>query len=804
MLPQITTDVRFAVRIALRRRWVSLAILLTVAFGIAGTTAMFAVIDRILLRELPVVDPSRVVWLRTTDSKIGRVARGANPGDAFDWHARASVFEAFGWYNEGEATVRTTETADPDRIRLAFVSPDFARAVGIRPVLGAVFSTDDYAGASNSVIVSHGFWRRRLGGDANAVGRTILVNNVPRTISGVLAPASDLLPEAGYEIWRPMLDNVQQRMQARTATYVVVAARLAAGITVERAQRDMDVIARQLSVEHPLTNATRGVKVEALQDGVVGTARPMFVLLGGAVATLLLIACASVANLLVAQSEDRKREMAVRIALGGSPSRLVRQLVTESLLLCVVGGALGIALAPAVLGSFVALYPGVLPRAAEVTIDWRVIAVSLLSIIAVGFAASTPLVRQAIKADAARGLGAGGRIAGSRRQRRFANALVVAQLALSVVLLFGGWLLVATYKTIARQDLGFDAEHIVTFDVTPSRARYPSLQQIDAFYSDLDEQLSKQPGVRAVGSSNLIPFTSRFMSDYYERDGYGDVRPNLPLAVTQVVSDNFVAAMGLPLLRGRMLSAVDQDSSPPVVVVNAALASAHFPGEDAIGKRITMRGRSWEIVGIVGDKRHRTLKEAPMPELFFSRRQLPREMGGWIVVRTAGDPTAVIPSVRAAVRAADPTIAVAHVATMAERRADAVAAERFRATVVAVFASVALLLAALGLYGVVADGVSRRTREIGIRMALGQAAAEVRRSVLSSAGAMAVTGLALGAAGSLIARRGLSQFLGGVESNPLAVLAVVGAVLTAVALVAAYLPARRASRVDPMVALRSD
>jgi putative ABC transport system permease protein len=687
---------------------------------------------------------------------------------------------------------------------LAFVSPDFARAVGIRPVLGALFSTEDYAGGSNSVIVSHGFWRRRLGGDPNAVGRTLLVNNVPRTITGVLAPASDLLPEAGYEIWRPMLDNVQQRMQPRTATYVVVAARLADGVSVERAQSDMDVIARQLSAEYPLTNATRGVKVEPLQDGVVGTARPMFVLLGGAVATLLLIACASVANLLVAQSEDRKREMAVRIALGGSPSRLVRQLVTESLLLCVVGGALGIALAPAVLGSFVALYPGALPRAAEVAIDWRVVAVSVLSIVAVGLAASSPLVRQAMKADVARGLGVGGRVAGSRRQRRFANGLVVAQLALSVVLLFGGWLLVATYRTIASQDLGFDAEHVVTFDVTASRARYPSLPQIDAFYSTLEERLSQQPGVRAAGSSNLIPFTSRFMSDYFTRDGYGDVMPNMPLAVTQVVSDNFIAAIGLPLLRGRTLSAVDQDSSPPVVVVNAALASTHFPGEEAVGKRITLRGRSWEIVGIVGDKRHRALKEAPMPEMFFSRRQLPRELGGWIVVRTAGDPTAVIPSVRAAVRAADPTIAVAHIATMAERRAEAVAAERFRAIVVAVFATVALVLAALGLYGVVADTVSRRTREIGIRMALGQAASDVRRNVLSGAGAMAVTGLAIGAAGSLLARRGLAQFLGGVESNPLTVLTLVGAVLTLVALLAAYVPARRASRVDPMVALRSD
>jgi len=804
VLPQITTDVRFAARIALRRRWVSLAILMSIAFGIAGTTAIFAAIDRILLRSLPVVDPDRVVWLRTTDSKLGRTLRGANPGDAFDWRERAAAFEAVGWYNENEATVRTDETADPERLRMAMVSPDFARAIGIRPALGALFSADDYAGASDAVIVSHAFWRRRLGSDVKAVGRTVLVNNVPRTIVGVLAPASDLLPEAGYEVWRPMLDNVQQRTQARTATYIVVAARLRHGVSITRAQSDMDVIARQLAAEYPLTNATRGVKVEPLQDGVVGPARAMFVLLGGAVATLLLIACASVANLLVAQSEDRKREMAVRIALGGSPSRLVRQLVTESMLLCGAGGALGVLLAPAALRGFVALYPGALPRAAEVAIDWRVVAGAMLAIVAVGFVASAPLVRQALKADAARGLGAGGRVAGSRRQRRLASGLVVAQLALSVVLLFGGWLLMATYQSIARVDVGFDAEHVLTFDVTPSRARYPSLQHVDAFYASIEERLSRQPGVRRVGSSNLIPFTSRYLSEYFSRDGYGDGMPNMPLATTHVVSDGFLAAIGLPLLRGRAFAAADQDSSPPVVVVNAALATTHFPGEDALGKRITMRGRSWEIVGIVGDKRHRTVKEAPIPELFVSRRQLPRELGGWIVVRTSGDPMSVVPAIRDAMKAVDPTIAVAHVATMAERRGEAVAAERFRATVVAAFAAVALALAALGLYGVVADTVSRRTREIGIRMALGQAAADVRRGVLSGAGTMAAIGLAIGAAASLLARRGLAQFLLGAESSSVVVLGAVGGVLTCVALLAAYIPARRASRVDPIVALRSD
>ena len=651
-------------------------------------------------------------------------------------------------------------------------------------------------------MVTHRFWRRRLGGDPNAVGRTIFLNNVQRTVTAVLPPGADLLPEADIDIWRPLVDDAQQRMQPRTATYMVVVARLADGTSLASAQSGMDVIARQLANEHPLTNAHRGVKVEPLKDGVVGPARPMFLLLAGAVATVLLIACASVANMLVAQSEDRARELAIRAALGGSPGRLVSQLVTESMLLCVTGGALGVMLSPALLRGFVALYPGVLPRATELHVDWLALLASTAAIVLAGLLASGPLVRQAYRTDTARGLGAGVRVVGSRRQRRFANGLVVAQLALSIVLLFGGWLLLATYQSMTRINVGFDAEHLLTFDVTPSRARYPNPEQIDAFYQGLEERLEQHRGVRAIGVSNLIPFAAGNLTELYARDGRGDAMPNMPQATLQVVSDHFLDAMGLPLVRGRGITAGDRDGSPPVVIVNAALAATHFRGEDALGKRLTMRGRSWEIVGIVGDKRHATLAQAPVPEMFVSRRHLPRELGGWVTVRTVGDPTALIAAAREAVRATDPTIAVAHVATMSERRSEAVAAERFRAVVVALFAVLALLLATLGLYGVVADGVSRRTREIGIRMALGESAVRVRRRVLAGATVLCLTGVVAGVTVAFPVGALLRPFLLQRDTNDGLVLGTVSGLLCAVTLFAAYLPARRASRVDPMVALR--
>jgi putative ABC transport system permease protein len=799
---RVATDVRFAARIALRRKWVSLAVVLSIAFGISGTTAIAAVIDRILLRTLPIPHAERVVWLRTHDAQLGRTAFGANPGDAFDWRERAKVFSAVGWYNEAETTARTSDTDDPARLRMALVSPDFARALGVRPLLGRLFTEDDYAGGSNSVVVTHRFWRGRLAADPGAVGRTIFLNNVPRTIVAVLPPAGDLLPEPDFDIWRPLLDNVQQRTQARTATYLVVIARLADGVTLARAQSAMAVIARQLAAEYPLTNAARSVKVEPLSDGVVGPARPMFLLLGGAVATILLIACASVANVLVAQSEDRGREIAIRTALGGTAGRLIRQLVTETMLLCTIGGTLGVALAPAALRGFVALYPGTLPRASELGIDWRVLTVSALAIVMAGLLASGPLVRQALRSQVSRGLGAGGRVAGSRSQRRFANGLVVAQLALSIVLLFGGSLLLSTYRSVARVDVGFDASHLLTFDVTPSRARYPSDQHIDAFYQTLEERLRDLGGVRAVGVSNLIPFAAGNLTELYSRDGRNDVMPNLPQATMQVVSDDFVSAMGLPLVRGRDIESMDRMDSPPVVVVNAALAAAHFPGEDAIGKHVTLRGRSWEIVGIVGDKRHSTLRQAPVPEMFVSRRQLPRELGGWVTVRTVGDPASIAAAVRRAVRATDPTIAVAHVATMAERRSASAAGERFRAVVVTVFAVLAVALATLGLYGVVADGVSRRTREIGIRMALGESTERVQRGVLWTAATLCLTGVVIGAGAALPVAVALRRFLLPTTPNDGLVLGAISALLCAVTLVAAYLPARRASRVDPAVALR--
>ena len=804
MLAQIATDVRYAARIALRRRWVSFAILLSIGFGIAGTTAVFAIVDRVLLRPLPVNDGHRAVWVRTLDSRDGRVRPGANPGDAFDWRERATSFSAIGWYNEGETTVRASETADPERVRMALVSPDFAAAIGIQPLFGQTFTDADYAGGSNSVIVSHRFWRRQLNSDPSAVGRTIQLNNVPRTILGVLPPAGDILPESRFDVWRPLLDNVQQRTQARTASYIVVVGRLRDGVTMSAAQAQMDVIARQLASEHPLTNATRSTRLELLKDGMVGPARPMFLLLAGAVVTLLLIACASVANLLVAQSVDRAREMAVRIAIGGSPGRLVRQLVTETMLLCGVGGVVGVLLAPVTLQAFVAVYPGTLPRATEIGIDWRVLLASGGLIALAGLVAAIPLVRQALRAEAARGLGSGGRVAGSRAQRRFAEALVVGQLALSMVLLFGGWLLLDTYRALSRVDVGFDADHLLTFDVTPSRSRYPSPEQLDAFYDALADSLRAQPGIRAVGVSNLLPFAPGNLTELYSRDGRNDVMPNLPQGKLQVVNDEFIAAMGLPLVRGRVLADGDHETAPPVVVVNAALAAAHFPGEEALGKRVTLRGRSWEIVGIVGDKRHSALKDAPMPEMFVSRRQLPREAGAWVSVRTVGMPSALIASVRAAVRAIDPTIAVAPLATMSERRAEASAPERFRAAMVAVFAALALALAALGLYGVVADGVSRRTREIGIRMALGESAERVRLHVLVGAALLCLVGLALGAGGSLVAGRVLGQFLVARTVGDFLLLGAIAAVLTFVTLLAAYVPARRASEVSPMVALRSD
>jgi predicted permease len=802
VLAQLATDLRYAARIALRRKWVSLAVVLSIGLGIAGTTAIVAVIDRILLRELPVDAPNRVVWLRTTDSRRGRTTRGANPGDAFDWRARSTAFSAVGWYNEGETTIRLSENDDPARLRFALVSLDFARALGVRAALGQLFAPNDYAGGSNSVVVTHRFWRQRLASDPNAIGRTVFLNNVPRTIVGVLAPGGDLLPESDFELWRPLQDDVQQRTQSRTATYFVVVARLADGVPLQRAQEAMNVVSRQLALEYPATNATRSATLEPLKDGVVGPAQPMFLLLGGAVATLLTIACASVANLLVSQSEDRSREVAVRIALGGSPRRLVEQLVTESMMLCVVGGALGVLIAPATLAGFAALYPGALPRASELGIDWRVLIASTLAIVLAGLVASIPLVRQALRAEAARGLGVGGRLAGSRRQRRVANALVVAQMAMSIVLLFGGWLLLATYRTISQTSVGFDAEHLLTFDVSPSRARYPSARQVDAFYSSVEQRLRQLPGVRAVGVSNLIPFAPGNLTELYKREGYDDELPNQPGAKLQVASDDFVRAIGLPLLRGRMITEADGDSTPSVVVVNSALAATHFPGTDVLGKRVTMRGRTWEIVGVVGDKRHTTLRDAPMPEMFVSRRQLPRELGGWVVVRTTGDPASVMGAVRAAVREADPTIAVAHVATMADRRAESAAAERFRAIVVAVFAGVALMLAALGLYGVVADGVSRRTREIGIRTALGESSEQVQRGVLVGAVVLCLTGVVAGVVGSIFAAAGLQPFLLAQTSFDGAALAAVSGVLCVVTIIAAYLPARRASRVDPMVALR--
>ena len=466
MLGQLSTDVRYATRIALRRKWVSAAILVSVAFGIGGATAIFAVIDRVLLRPLPVPSPEQVVWVRMTDSKFaGRVSRGVNPGDERDVRTRATSFSRMAAYNWGEATVQPGEDSPAERVRMALVADGMMEVFGARPILGQTFSAEDYAAPSNNVLVTHRYWRRALASDSSVIGRTILVNNVGRTVIGVLPPVADLLPEADFEIWRPWRDNPQQLAQARTASFLIALARVKPSVPLARAQVEIDAIARAIAAEHPQTNATRGFLLQPLTDGVVGQARPMFLLLGGATLMVLLIACASVGNLLVAQSEERARELAVRAALGGSGGRLVRQLLTESLLLCAIGGALGMLLAPVLLRGFALLYPGGVPRAAELGVDLRVLLASTGAIMLVGVLAALPLIRQSVRLELARDLRNGGRTAGSVRQRRFASALVVGQLALSVALLFGGALLLSTYRRLAAVSIGFEC--VSPADVQP-------------------------------------------------------------------------------------------------------------------------------------------------------------------------------------------------------------------------------------------------------------------------------------------------------------------------------------------------
>ncbi len=808
ILRELWDDLRYTARRARKQPLVAGTTLLSTALAVGATTAVFSVVNGLLLRPLPLPEPDRIVRITGLDSRFPDAKwGGVSLPNALDIAARSRTLERVALYNQNWTGTLVTG-GEPRSVRYALVSGEMAGVLRVQPALGRWFLAEEHRPGSDKVaILTHDGWRREFGGDLSIVGRTIRIDDQQRTVVGILPPMSLQFPKEDLVFWAPLAPPTTGPAawrSGRASNWLASIGRLRAGTSIDQANNDLTAIGRQLADEHPVVNKTRSYRAQRLQDAIVGPVRPMLWLLAGAVAGVLLVACGNVAMLLLANAQTRRREFAVRAALGGTARRVTRQVLTETIALTAAGGLLGIALAPVVVSSFLGLYPEPLPSKAQIVLDLRALVVAIAMIGAAALLAGLPAARQARSLELGERLRDGTRSSGGRLERRRGSTLIVGQVALSVILLFAAGILLRSFWNLTHVELGFQPRGVLTFWLTPAT---PHGQSSDPFFREVAAAIRGLPGVREVATSFDIPTAGRSFTNGVLREGKGDDPERAPGAGVQMVSSRFFATLGIPIRAGRDLDDRDRDGSQPVLLVNETFVAKLFPGENALGRRVTVQDKTHTIVGVVGDaRRGRPLWDPPEPEMYFSVQQLDP---GWryVIIRTDGDRAraeSLIPAIRAEVRRIDASLPLAELATLEERLDDAAAPQRFRSALVGTLGALALVLSVVGIYGVVAYAVSRRTREIGIRLALGEAQRAIRFRVVAQAFAPALVGVAAGITAAIYAARWLDSFVLGVAPRDLPTLAAVSVLFLTVTVLAAYVPARRASRIDPTVALRAD
>jgi putative ABC transport system permease protein len=803
----LVQDVRYAVRGILRKPGFAVVATITLALGIGANAAIFSVIDAVLLRPLPYPEPDRIVklWELEPEGQQRNVDYNFSPANFFDVRDQNESFEQVAYYGRG--AVSLTGAGDPQRLTVAWTSANFLEVVGVEPLVGRGFAPgEDQPGSDRMVLLSEGFWRRHFGGDSSVVGQPIRFDGESFTVIGVL-PGYVEFPET-VDAW-VSLGIDPETASKRAVHFLGVAARLRSGVTLEEARAEMSALAGRLEREYPQTNAGRGFNVETAQEHAVGDIRPALLTLLAAVGLVLLIACANVANLLLARATSRQKEIAVRAALGAGRGRLVRQFLTESVILSLLGSAAGVLIAVWGKDLLVALGPKEVARLSGTSLDHRVllftVGVSLLTGIVFGLVPAL----QASKPDLNDALKDGGRGGAGLARTRTRGALVVFEVAVSLVLLAGAGLLVRSFVRVLSVDPGFDPRNVLTMQLSLPESKYGEASQTAAFYQQLQERIAALPSVRYVGVVNSLPLSASGATAWMHVEGRPnppDVEP--PEVGYRVAGGDYFRVMGIPLLQGRAFSTQDSAEATPAALVNETLARAFWPGEDPLGRRFKLgpnpEGGSWiTVVGVVGDVRHSDLESAPRPEAFLAHAQ-----ESWssmtVVLKVDGDPSSLVAAVTDQVRSMDPDQPVFSVRTMEEVRAASVAGRRFSMALLAGFAGLALVMAAVGLYGVISYSVAQRTHEIGIRMALGAKAGDVLRLVVRQGLGLVGMGVAAGLVAAYALTRFLEGMLFGVSPTDPATFAGIAALLVGVALLASYVPARRAARVDPMVALRHE
>jgi putative ABC transport system permease protein len=802
-------DVRYGLRSLFRARGVTLVAVLTLGLGIGANTAIFSVFSGLLLRPLPYPEPERlsVVWMARAGEPQGRSP--LSEADFLDWRAQNRAFERVAAFADNGYSL--TGLGEPEELRGAVVTAEFFSALGAQPALGRVFTTgDDEPGRERLVVLSHELWQRRFAADPQVLGRVIALNGRSRTIIGVMPPGFQFPPDVpGMTRGRVQLWSVLslEPPPRRGPYFLWGVARRGGATSAEQADADLRAIGQRIAQEHPLDNAQTTFVAATLREFLVGDVRAALWVLLGAVAFVLLIASVNVANLLLARAAGRESEIAIRTALGATRWRIARLLLTESVLLALLGGGLGVALAYWGVDTLRAISPENLPRLDEVRLDGQVLIFTLATALLSGILCGLAPAAHA-RGELNESLKEGGRSGTSGRGRSaMRNLLVVSEVALALVLLIGAGLMLNSFLRLQRVSPGFTPEKILTVQISLPGARYEKDDQVSGFYTRLLERISARPEVQEAGIGISLPPNRLSITDTFTVEGRDAAAGEAPLAAVLFVSPGYFRALGVPILRGRNFDEQDRPGAPLVVIINDTLARRFFAGEDPVGKRIRVGGPErptapWmEIVGVVGDLRFDGLGAEAQPTYYEPHAQV----GWWytyLVMRTRQEPHALIPAVREAVWSIDRDLPVAGFKTMEELMAESVAQPRFRTLLLLAFGALALLLAGVGVYGVLAYSVAQRNQEIGIRVALGAQRGDIVALVLGHGMKLTVVGLALGAAGAFALTRVLSSLLFQVSPTDLVTFTAAAAVLAGVALLACYLPARRATRVEPLVVLR--
>jgi putative ABC transport system permease protein len=797
-------DLRFATRVLWKSPGFSAVALLALVLGIGANTAIFSVVNAVLLRPLPFVDPGRLVSIRES-SPQGQKDNVANPQNVGDWQKRNHSFEKIAAYIPFELTMSLTGGGTPEEVPGNYVTREFFPLLGVHPVLGRNFlPEEELPKAPDVALLSDGFWHRRYGADPNIVGKKLMISGNPATVIGVL-PANFRFPDVKADLWE--LASLHPGEQRR-GRYLAPIARMRPGVTFAQAQADMNVIMAQLARECPDFNQNWGVTVIPLRQQLTGDLKTPLLVLLAAVGLVLLIACANVANLMLMRSSARQREMAIRTSLGATRARIVRQLLVESGILGVAGGSLGLLVAVWSKNLLLAMLPDSMSVAKvnAVTIDGNVLAFTVVLSLGTALLFGLLPALRASRPDLSDTLKEGGRaVSSSLSRNRMRAALVAGEMAVALMLLIGAGLLIQSFIRLEHVTPGFESDRILSMRIGLSNPRYKDLKVASAGLDEILHRIAQVPGVASTGSIQFPPLGGLLPATGFWVAGRPVPNPSeAPVTGVSVVSPGYFPTMGIPLLSGRLFTDRDQEGTPQVTIVSQSLARKQFPNIDPIGQRLFVewgRETPYQIVGVVGDVKHDGLDKKSMPTVYFPNAQETQTIAT-LMIRTGGDPIKLAPVAEQIIHAYDKDQAIANIQPLDMFLSKAVARPRFQSVLLASFAGLALLLAAIGIFGVMSYSVAQRTHEIGIRVALGAQSDQVMRLVVGQGLLLALIGTAGGLAGAFALTRYLRTLLFNVSPTDWLTFTAVPLLLCAVALAASYFPARRAMRVDPMQALR--